>query len=402
MRPRVVGDNQRMTIRAIKAEERRARLGSRHYLAEPADTAVDVAEALVALHGTDPASVHLTAAARMREPDVAAVERALYDERRLLRMLAMRRTVFTVRAELAPVVQAACSDEVARRERRKTVQFIEQAGLGDDAWLREVEEATLAALRARGEAFTADLSDDVPRLKERIVLAEGKAYEARPAIANRVLLGLAVTGRIIRGRPRGSWTSSQFSWSPIESWLPDGLPAVPAEQARAELVRRWLAAYGPGTAADLKWWTGLTLTQIRKAIGQIDVEMVDLDGADGYVLAGDAEPVPTPEPWVALLPALDPTVMGWAGREWYLGEHGPLLFDRNGNAGPTVWCDGRAVGGWGQRADGEVTYRLLDDIGTEATAAVQAEAARLTAWLGPVRIAPRARGRSPVEAELTA
>ncbi|MCO5969706.1 winged helix DNA-binding domain-containing protein [Actinoallomurus soli] len=391
-----------MTVRAIKIEERRARLGARHHLADPADTAVDVARALVALHGTDPASVHLAAAARMRVPDVGAVERALYDDRLLLRMLAMRRTVFTVPAELAPVVQAACSDEVARRERRKTVRYIEEAGLGDDAWLREVEEATVAALRARGEAFTPDLSADVPRLKERIVLSEGKAYEARPTIANRVLLGLAVEGRIIRGRPRGSWTSSQFSWSPAEAWWPGGLPRVPAEEARAALIRRWLGAYGPGTAADLKWWTGLTLTQVRRALELIAVERVELDGEDGYVLAEDVEPVPDPGPWVALLPALDPTVMGWAGRDWYLGEHGPLLFDRNGNAGPTVWCDGRAVGGWAQRADGEVVCRLLEDVGTEAAAAIAAEAARLTSWLGPVRLAPRARGRSPIEAELVA
>ncbi|GAA4627277.1 winged helix DNA-binding domain-containing protein [Actinoallomurus vinaceus] len=391
-----------MTIRAIKDEERRARLGTRHHLADPADTVVDVARALVALHGTDPASVYLAAAARMRVPDVGPVEKALYDDRLLLRMLAMRRTVFTVQAEFAPVVQVACSNDVARRERRKTVQFIEQAGLGDDAWLREVEEATVAALRARGEAFTADLSADVPRLKERILLGEGKAYEARPTIANRVLLGLAAKGRIIRGRPRGSWTSSQFSWSPIEAWLPDGLPGIPEDEARAELIRRWLAAYGPGTAADLKWWTGLTLTQIRKALGQVDVEKVDLGGEDGYVLADDVDPVGDPGPWVALLPALDPTVMGWAGRGWYLGQHGPLLFDRNGNAGPTVWCDGRVVGGWAQRADGEVVHRLLEDIGAEAAAAVETEAARLTSWLGAVRIAPRARGRSPVETELVA
>ncbi|GAA0353370.1 winged helix DNA-binding domain-containing protein [Actinoallomurus spadix] len=391
-----------MTVRAIKAEERRARLGARHRLADPADTVVDVAQALVALHGTDPASVHLAAAARMRVPDVGAVERALYDDRLLLRMLAMRRTVFTVPAESAPVVQAACSDEVARRERRKTLRFIEQAGLGDDAWLREVEEATVAALRARGEAFAADLSADVPRLKERILLAEGKAYEARPTIANRVLLGLAAEGRVVRGRPRGSWTSSQFSWSPIEAWLPGGLPRVPAEEARAELVRRWLGAYGPGTVSDLKWWTGLTLTQVRKALERIAVARVELAGEDGYVLAEDVEPVPDPGPWVALLPALDPTVMGWAGRDWYLGGHGPLLFDRNGNAGPTVWCDGRVVGGWAQRADGEVVHRLLEDVGAEAAAAIAAEAARLTSWLGPVRLAPRARGRSPVEAELVA
>jgi hypothetical protein len=389
-----------MATRRIGIRERRARLGVRHLLAARAETALEVAGALVALHGTDPASVYLAAAARMRAPDVAAIEREIYDERRLVRMLCMRRTVFTVPAALVPVVQAACTNDVARLERRRTLLFLDQAGLGDDAWLREVEEATVAALRARGSAFAAELSADEPRLKEKLVLAQGTKYEARPAIASRVLLGLAAEGRIVRGRPRGSWISSQFRWSPMESLLPDGIPELPADDARAELVRRWLGAYGPGTLADLKWWTGLSLTQVRKALALIDTEDVDLDGTPGVVLASDAEPVAGPGPWVALLPSLDPTVMGWTGREWYLGEHGPALFDRSGNAGPTVWADGRIVGGWAQREDGEVVHRLLEDVGAETSAAVAAEAARLTGWLAPVRVTPRFR--TPLERELAA
>ena len=261
-----------MAVRRIGIEERRARIGVRHHLAAKAESAVDGARALVALHGTDPASVHLAATARMRRPQVADVEQALYEERRLLRMLGMRRTMFTVPVEVAPVVQAACTDEVARRERRRTVRLLAAAGLGDEAWLAEVEEATVAALRARGEAFAAELSEDEPRLKERITLSEGKAYEARPAIANRVLIVPAAQGRIVRGRPRGSWTSSQFRWSPMETWLPGGLPELPADEARAELVRRWLGAYGPGTAADLKWWLGLTLTPVREALAEVGAE----------------------------------------------------------------------------------------------------------------------------------
>ncbi len=96
-----------------------------------------------------------------------------------------------------------------------------------------------------------------------------------------------------------------------------------------------------------------------------------------------------PEPWAALLPALDPTVMGWKERGWYLGEHGPALFDTAGNAGPTVWWDGRIVGGWAVRRDGEVVFRLLEDVGGDAVAAVEAEAARVAAWLGETQVVPR-------------
>ena len=57
--------------------------------------------------------------------------------------------------------------------------------------------------------------------------------------------------------------------------------------------------------------------------------------------------------------------MGWQDRGWFLGAHGRALFDTNGNAGPTVWWDGRIVGGWAQRKTGEVVLRFLEDAGAD-------------------------------------
>lgn len=204
----------------------------------------------------------------------------------------------------------------------------------------------------------------------------------------------------MRGRPSGSWTSSQYRWAPVESWLPEGVSEVPVEAAQVEMARRWLAAFGPGTVADLKWWTGWTVRDIRRALAEIGPVEVELDGVTGLLLADDIEPVPAPPPWVALLPALDPTAMGWTERTWYLGEHRAALFDRSGNVGPTVWCDGRIVGGWAQRKDGEVAFRLLEDVGAEARGAVEAAAADLARQLGQVRVTPRFR--TPLERELAA
>jgi Winged helix DNA-binding domain len=392
-------------VRRIGVQERRARLGVRHHLAPSARAAsvVQVAEDLVGLHGTDPASVFLAAAARLRQPEVGAIERAMYDERTVLRMLGMRRTMFVVPVELAPIVQAACTNAIAVAQRRLLLQLLAQSGIAADdpeRWLEEVEEATVKALAARGQALATELSEDEPRLREQILLAEGKSYAARQSVATRVLLVLAAEGRIARGRPRGSWISGQYRWSLIESWLPGGMAEWSTEAAQAELVQRWLAAFGPGTVADLRWWTGLTAGQVKRALAAVGAVEVDLDGVPGLVLAEDLAPLADPEPWVALLPALDPTVMGWSGRDWYLGDHGATLFDRNGNAGPTVWWGGRIVGGWASRKDGEIAVRLLEDVGADAAAAVEAAAGRLAEWLGPVRVTPRFR--TPLERELSA
>ena len=391
-------------MRRLGVEERRARLGSRHLVAAAsAGGPVAVVRALVALHATDPATVHLSAAARMRDPDVAAVERALYEDRSLIRMLGMRRTMFVVPDDLAPVVQAACTDAIAARERIRLVKRLQDAGVAADAgaWLAEVEQATLAALRARGEAAAAELSADEPRLRTSVLMAAGKPYEARQNVSTWVLAQLSMQGRVVRGRPRGSWISSQYRWSPVERWLPDGMPVRDAGEAAAELVRRYLAAFGPAPVADVRWWTGWTARATTAALSRLDTAEVDLGGgATGVVLADDLEPVAAPEPWVALLPALDPTPMGWSGRAWFLGGHGALLFDRSGNVGPTVWADGRIVGGWAQRADGEIAVRLLEDVGSDARAGVEAAAGRMAAWIGEVRFTPRFR--TPLERELSA
>jgi hypothetical protein len=390
-------------MRHIGIEERRARLAIRHHLAAPVPSAAAAADGVVALHGTDPASVYLSAAARMAAASLETIDDDLYERRRLVRILGMRRTVFVLPVERAPIVQAACTDAIAARERRKLVEALTEAGIGTGAdvagWLAELGESAVRALRARGEALSVELSADEPRLREQFVLARGKKYQATVSVAGRLLPVLAAEGRIVRGRPRGSWLSTQYRWAPVEAWLAGDGTTWDAASAQAELIRAWLARFGPGTLADLKWWTGLPAGEVKRALAVVRPVEVGLDGATGFVLAEDADPVATPEPWVALLPALDPTPMGWTERDWYLGEHRAALFDRSGNIGPTVWCDGRIVGGWAQRKDGEIPVRLLEDIGDRAKE-VTAAAERLAEWLGPARFAPRFR--TPVERELRA
>jgi Winged helix DNA-binding domain len=393
-------------VRQIGAQERRARLAIRHHLAPAnrADDVVQVAGDIAGLHATDAATVFLAARARLREPTPVAVEDALYEQRSLVRLLGMRRTMFVVPVELAPVIQASSTRALLPGERRRFIAQVEGAGIAADGerWLRETEEATVVALAARGEATAAELSEDVPALKEKIAVAQDKPYGAIQGVCPRVLFLLSAGGRIARGRPRGTWTSSQYRWAPMAAWVPGGVPELDTDAAAVALVRRWLAAFGPATRADLKWWTGWTAALLKRALAQIEPVEVRLeDGAVGLVLPGDEAPVATPEPWVALLPSLDPAPMGYTERGWYLGEHRAPLFDRSGNIGPTVWCDGRIVGGWAQRKDsGEVVVRLLEDIGAQPTAAVEDEAARLRDWIGDVRVTPRFR--TPLERELSA
>jgi hypothetical protein len=392
-------------VERLDDEQRRARLALRHHLV-PGARAGDVAALagdLAGLHATDPATVMLAARARLESPQLQAIEDALYVERSIVRILGMRRTMFVVPVELAPVVQASCTRALLPGERKRFVALLESGGVADDGerWLRDAEQATLAALAARGEATAAELSQEVPALRAKIAVAQDKPYAAVQGVSSRVLFLLAAGGHIARGRPLGSWTSTLYRWAPMATWLPGGIEELTTDDAAAMLVRRWLAAYGPGTMADLKWWTGWTVGLLKRALARVETAEVALDGGGtGLVLAGDEEPVAAAAPAPALLPALDPTAMAWKERDWYLGAHREALFDRSGNIGPTVWWDGRIVGGWAQRKDGEVVVRLLEDTGAEVAGAVGAEVERLRAWLGGIRVTPRFR--TPLERELVA
>ena len=371
-------------------DERRARLGTRHLLAAGTQVAsvADAAAAMVVLHASDAVGVFLQAQARMTRSSPAEIERELYEECTAFRLLAMRRTLFVVPVADVPMVHAAASRAIAEKERKRTIQMFAEGGIGPDpaALLEELEVIGLAAVRERGEATTAELSAADPRLAQRITLARGKRWEGTISLAQKVFFHLGLDGKIGRTRPRGTWIASQYRWAPIERWLPSGIPEVPVDHARAELVRRWLRTFGPGTRDDIRWWTGWTVAAVNQALGTIGTVEVDLDGGGtGYVLAGDLEPTEPSGPWVALLPALDATTMGWTSRDWYLGPHRQALFDTSGNAGPTVWVDGRVVGGWAQRETGEIAPQLLEDVGTEARQMIDAEAERLQQWLRPTR-----------------
>ena len=378
-------------MQRIDVEERRARLVRRHRLTRPdrAGDPLTVARSLVTLHATDAVTVFLAIQARSAGVAPADVERALYEERSLVRMLAMRRTLWAVPRELVPVVFAAATRAVAATQRKRLEGFVRDSGVSTrpGAWITRAGKAALAAVEARGEAMTSEVVADVPLLAKKLRFGSGR-WEVEQSAGARVLPQLAMEGRLVRGRPRGSWISPQFRWVTTEGWLGGPIEELDVATAQAQLLRRWLAAFGPATERDMRWWTGWTARETRAALAAIAHAEVDLGGSTGYVLADDLAPTPLPEPTATLLPTLDPTTMGWKERDWYLGEHAGILFDTNGNAGPTVWWDGRIVGGWSQRRDGEIALGLLEDVGRDARAAIDAEAERLHAWVGDVRFSP--------------
>jgi hypothetical protein len=352
---------------------------------------VAAADSLLGLHATDPATVYLSAWARVDGMSVADVEQALYVDRSLVKHLAMRRTLWVFSRDTLGIAQAGASDRVADLERRRVIRDVEKHGLYPDGerWLSEASALVLEALAGGREATAAELRAEIPLLEGSFAYGEGKSWGGQVPLGPRVLTTLSAAGRIVRASNVGGWATSRPRWATTVSWLGEEIARPSEAEGVTGLVEGWLRAFGPGTAADLKWWLGSTVAAVRRALAALEAVEVDLDGQTGYLLPDDLDPTEPVEPWAALLPSLDPTTMGWYQRDWYLGTYKEQLFDTNGNAGPTAWWDGRIVGGWRQGDDGEVILQLLEDVGTDGLRAFEHEAARLTEWLGGTRVMPR-------------
>lgn len=395
-------------VRVITDAERRARIGRRHGLATPFPDISTAVSAMTALHATEAATVHLALWARVSGVTVADVDRALYDERSIVKQLAMRRTLFGFAPDLLPAVWGSASARVATQQQNQLAKDLMRCGISDDpdGWIDKASAAVLDLLADGRARSAAEIREAVPALAGRISRGTpDKKWGGEVAVGPNLLTLLGARALIVRGVNAGHWRLNKPAWTRAADWLGDEPVPEPTADGYRRLVASWLRTFGPGTEDDIVWWLGSTKTVVRAALADLEAVAVHLEGADGpsigWVLADDVEPVePTApvDPWVALLPTLDPTVMGWKHRAFYLDPTDrPYLFDTNGNAGNTAWVDGRIVGAWVQDDDARVRLLLRHDVGAEATALLEKSAADLTAWLGGVRIvnvyaSPQMRG----------
>jgi hypothetical protein len=388
--------------RQIDIAERRARLAVRHLLtpAGRTDDVVAIADALAGLHSSDPVTVHLSVAARMRHPVLPAADKALYADRSLVRHHAMRRTLWVLGLDLARAAHHASTVTLLGRQRKLLLDAVAGAGLGPDPerWAAAASTEILDVLADKGPLSARELGKLVPHLAVPITIGTGRQAAVMSA-HTRVLLVLGFEGRVLRAQPTGTWINGQYRWAATRSWMPEFAEPMDGRSAAAQLAQAWLRAYGPGTRTDLQWWTGSTVASTKRALADVGAVEVELAEGPGYVLPDDIDPAAPAEPFVALLPGLDPCTMGWKQRDFHLDPaHGPALFDRNGNGGPTIWVDGRIVGGWVQRGDGTIAVRVLEDIGAERRAEVEKAAHDLEQLLSDVRFTTRFP--APLQAEL--
>jgi hypothetical protein len=353
---------------------------ARQLLLERADLDVVAAtERIGGLQAQEPASPHIGLWSRLVGFQPADLDRAIA-ERRVVKGTLMRSTLHIVSAadylHLWPAV-VPMLDGIRRQDRG-----------------RPPSPRHLAALRARAEAFTAE-PRGLGELRDHLGAADGMTPDE--------------IVWWIRRRVAFAHAPSDVPWSfgrrprlaHAQAWLgADGWPG-PAE-ALERLVRRYLGAFGPATAADLAQWSGLAVGKLRPGIAAVDAagdlrrfsdergrELLDLDGA----------PLPDPDTPAPprLLPMWDSTILAFADRTRLItDEDRRVVVARNGDTLPTFTVDGVVAGLWWAEAIGGDRTRIIIEpfrppLRRADARALDEEGERLAEVVGPLEPSVYAR-----------
>jgi Winged helix DNA-binding domain len=341
-----------MSTPVVEAARVRSHLLARQGLTDHWDLGVaDTADRVVGVYGTA-RSGYLSVAARSRRGDVTrAMERALYQDRELVRLRAMRSTVFAVPTATLPWVMAATRPNVERI----MTGFLRSARI-DPAEAARLGKAIEAELAGGGRLTSREL--------QRVVCGPEPCPGFRHVVAY-----LCANGALVRARPRGSWLSDNFEYALLREWLPDFDHGPSPTDGYRWLLHRYLAAFGPATLADFVWWSGVPARHAASALAELSGQVVrcQVTGLSGehFAIAEDFERLrraeAAPPGRVVLLPVWDACAMGYRDRGRLVPpEAEAYCYDRSGNCTALVVVDGVAVGVWEfeQRADGALVVAV--------------------------------------------
>jgi len=342
----------------------------------PAAAMLDVTARIAGLHAQVMSSAELTLWARVDGIEPDAVQRALWEERTLVKTWAMRGTLHLLPAAELPLWQAA----------RSTTRLWEAA-----SWLKGfgVTREELARLvDAVGEALDGRL------LTREELAAEVATLTGSPALGEKLreswgalLKPAAALGRLCFAPSKGQ----QVRFTRPDSWL-GGWRERDPDEALLEVFRRFLAASGPVTREDVaRWWGVPSPAQVQKRVERLgeEVTVVDVDGTRAYLLAADAPGLAgvAPSRSVRLLPAFDQYVITATRQADHLtpGPFKARIYRPQGWLSPVLLVGGRMDGVWRQEAKGRRLRVTVEPFARQpawARRAAEAEAERLAAWNG--------------------
>jgi len=337
----------------------RTLLRRQHLLERVPWTPSEMAEHLVGLQAQENLPPYLSLAARLDPFDPYDVSRGLED-RSLVRLLTMRGTIHLLTPDdalmLRPWTQPRMEQEVRSSQNTRPALGVDRTAF-DDA-LSEV----LAGGPLTQKAMSAELASRFPDV---------------PAAALGQLA--RVTAPLAQLPPRGAWKQpGGVVYQYVDRWL--GRPL--AEPDVEEVVRRYLRAFGPASAADVTAWSAVT--RLGPVLGGM-ADLVRHEDERGKVLfdvpEGELADEEVPAP-VRLLGCYDNVWLSHAGRDRVTEPDSRTIWSGvNGGSGNTLFADGMLVGLWRVEDGRVVVMETLRPLTRTERAELADESSRVEALL---------------------
>ncbi|OPY26550.1 MAG: hypothetical protein A4E28_02441 [Methanocella sp. PtaU1.Bin125] len=308
---------------------------------------VQVARDVGGLHSTMPATPYLSLFSRVPGFSRDQLDEELYVKKSLIRMRCVRNTLYVLPRTMVPAAFTATKRLTVPNSER----FCKYRGV-DEAEYKRAAPLIVDLVRGGGKT-TAEIK---------------AALEPSTSIPAMLIL-MCDRGVLARGKPP-NWRSNAYRYHLFSEYYPGVKLDRPDEaEATRQLISMYVAAFGPVTAGDIAWWTGLGKKTVTDVLAQLPVAYCAIAGLDGEFvmlrretkwLAGQQD---APKRTVNFLPGLDGYIMGYKQRDRYMDRNiCDFVFDRSGNAAPTILIDGRIAGIWDFTLEDEpvVKYCLFD------------------------------------------
>ena len=344
------------------------------------------AVAACGLQNTPPGSAPLALQARVSDLTQAEVTAALQIDKTLLEVWSVRGAAYFIRTADAAVFSIALlpdDEESLRFSLQGYAPVLQDTGMS----AMEAVEHTAAALDDVLDGRVLTKPELSARVTER--LPEQLRFWCQGCgsrhVSESLLRLVALQGKFCLAPRQGT----KASFVRTESWLGSAPPTPAPDEARAEIVRRYLRCYGSTTVSHVAEWAGIAPAHARRLWRLVEPELarVDFDGRRTWLLASDVSRLQSPPiaAGVRLLPPHDPYLLQ-RDRETLVPDKAlrPRVW-RSISAPGVVLMDGRLVGTWRQQKKGKrllVTMEPFVPLAQKARSDIETEAQTVARYRG--------------------
>jgi hypothetical protein len=350
---------------------------ARHHLSsrvrkDPAPTLVDVCRDIAGVQAQVMSAAEQQLWTRRQHSTRAEIQSSLWEKRTLVKTTCMRRTLHFLTAEDFQLYMTALKSS----SMETMYGHLARLGAGPKhaaAMIATVMDALADGPRTQQELIASSKRAAAPSMRKWLRFAWSAL---RPAI---------IEALIVYGPPRGN----EVTFVRVDQWLPRARP-IGEEEARRELARRFLSAFGPATVLDFMKWSGIRAGEARRAWTSLEDELatVSIDGASQSLLRRDLAALAghAPEGSLRLLPNFDPFLLAHAKKDHLIDKrHYKRVYRNQGWITAVVLADGRVAGIWSVETRKQVAVvdvQMFAAVPRATRAFIEREAAALAVFLG--------------------